>query len=323
MNTVPSPSKNTPKKYTAARKIQESGDINMSKNSAEKPKTQDSQEQSRLASWRNEIACFANDNPLITLAICSGFAAPLLKAAGKESFGFHFHGASSTGKTTLLNIARSVSGVKDRTTWRAALNALEAVASEHDKKLLCLDEMGEVFPDEVMGAVYRLTNGKGKQGANVQPSEWSVLILSAGELPINAVMDGKRLEPRLIDIPVNAKYGLLNDVHSSFEDSRDQITYLGRAGIEYAGAAVHKANSQTGEASPFKAIEVLGYASSKFLKEHLPTDAPSPVVRVAHNFAFVAEAGELATCTGVTGWATGMAYKHVGECFQTWLKNNG
>lgn len=286
------------------QEIQKSGEVNMNANNTANQTEQCNQLENRLDDWRNEVAVFANDNPLITLAICAGFAAPLLKALEKDNFGFHFHGASGTGKTTLLNIACSVAG-ESKHSWRATANALEVVAGAHDGHLLCLDEMHEIDSEGLRHAVYRLTNGKGKQGTDNIPAKWSTLLLSAGELPVNAVLDREGLEPRLIDIPVNAKDGAFND-------------YLNQASREFGGTAFTEFSLRLDDYIDYaEAYEAVFY--SVFWKS--PDLERSYLDRIAKNFAIVAAAGELASLLGVTGWPFGMAIKHVGECFKTCLEN--
>ena len=63
------------------------------------------------------------------------FAAPLLEPAQIESGGFHLVGTTSIGKTTALNVAGSVAGLKNIPNWRATVNALEGKAVESNHML--------------------------------------------------------------------------------------------------------------------------------------------------------------------------------------------
>ena len=58
------------------------------------------------------------------------FASPLLPLAQIESGGFHLVGTTSIGKTTALNVAASVAGLKTIPNWRSTSNALEGKAGE-------------------------------------------------------------------------------------------------------------------------------------------------------------------------------------------------
>ena len=64
-----------------------------------------------LEDWRMEIAALAMGNSRAVLAISAALAGPLVYLVGEESGGFHFFGASSTGKTAILHVASSVWGV--------------------------------------------------------------------------------------------------------------------------------------------------------------------------------------------------------------------
>ncbi len=63
-----------------------------------------------LEDWRREVAEPCIGNPLAMLALCQAFSGPLLQPLGMEGGGFHLHGASSCGKSTLLGVAASVWG---------------------------------------------------------------------------------------------------------------------------------------------------------------------------------------------------------------------
>lgn len=81
-----------------------------------------------VASWKADIGARCSGNSQMVMAVSLAFSGPLLAPLGMAGGGLHFRGASSSGKTTLLNIAASVWG--DRrliTPWRATSNGLEGV----------------------------------------------------------------------------------------------------------------------------------------------------------------------------------------------------
>lgn len=63
-----------------------------------------------LASWKDNVACYALHSTRFMLALCSVFSAPLLRFSGMESGGFQFFGESSTGKTSAMRFAASAYG---------------------------------------------------------------------------------------------------------------------------------------------------------------------------------------------------------------------
>jgi len=123
-----------------------------------------------LDQWRQQIAKPAAGNSRLTLALCTAFAAPLLKAYGIDRGGFlvHLRGNSSSGKTTALNVAASVFGKPSAFAiqWRATANALEGIAESRNDGLLALDEVGQATAKELEPLAYMLANGRGKERAN-------------------------------------------------------------------------------------------------------------------------------------------------------------
>ena len=62
---------------------------------------------------------------------------------------------------------------------------------------------------------------------------------------------------------------------------------------------------------------------TELLQEMLPKSAASEVSRVAHRFALVAFAGELATEYGITGWQPDKATAAAKTLFQAWVEARG
>ena len=69
------------------------------------------------------------------------------------------------GGFVLVRVAGGVLGGGEKgfiRSWRATSNGLEAVAELHNDSLLCLDELGQVAPEEAGRVAYMLANGTGK-----------------------------------------------------------------------------------------------------------------------------------------------------------------
>jgi hypothetical protein len=119
-----------------------------------------------LDSWQEQIACHAVGNSRLALALAAAFAAPLLQLNGGESGGFHYRGASSSGKSTTLIAGGSAWGGGNLRgyvrQWRATDNGLEGVALAHCDTLVCLDELSQIDAKAVGPAAYMLANGVGK-----------------------------------------------------------------------------------------------------------------------------------------------------------------
>jgi putative DNA primase/helicase len=154
-------------------------------------------------------------------AISCAFAGPTLALSGAESGGFHFVGQSSSGKTTALRAAASVSGNPDQLVhpWRATANGMEGLAALYNDGLLILDEIQQYDHRQAGEVIYLLGNGKGKtrasrMGCAKESASWLILFLSSGEISLRDMVEGqgKTLnagqELRLADIQADAGMGL-------------------------------------------------------------------------------------------------------------------
>jgi len=125
------------------------------------------------------------------LAASLAFSGPLLAPLGQLGGGLHFRGASSSGKTTLLNLAASVWGDRQLITqWRATTNGLEAIAATLNDMLLPLDEIAEILPRELHQAIYMLANGTGKARMTKEvvladQARWRLALISSGEISVD------------------------------------------------------------------------------------------------------------------------------------------
>lgn len=165
-----------------------------------------------LEKWQ-EVKRLIQGNTRLEFAYLVAFAGVLLDIAGMESGGFALEGASSSGKTTALQVASAVWGSREHLhQWRTTDNALEGLAVLHNDNILILDELGQATAEAVSNAVYMLANGQGKaradrRGEKRQAKKWNVLFLSSGEIGINQKLaeNGKKAKAgqcvRYIGIP--------------------------------------------------------------------------------------------------------------------------
>lgn len=293
-----------------------------------------------LEGWQNGVARFAVGNSRLVLALSAAFAAPLLYPTGAEGGGFHFRGASSTGKSTALVVAGSAwggGGIRGWVrTWRATSNGLEGVAAAHCDTLLCLDEMGQVDGREAGQIAYLLANGVGKSRASRTgearaAAEWRVLFLSSGEISLadKIAEDGRGRraaagqEVRIVDIPADAGagLGLFEDLHG-FPSADAFARSLKASAAEHYGhptrAFLQHLTDNFDEIAP----TVRGYVD-EFVGEHCPAGADGQVSRVAARFGLVAAGGEMASACGVLPWPAGEATRAAGRCFADWLAGRG
>lgn len=286
--------------------------------------------------WRDSVGRLAAGNSRLVFALSVAFAGALADVVGEDSGGFHFRGASSSGKTTALKVAASVWGDPSAypRLWRATANGLEGLAALHNDGLLILDELSQIDPKEAGEAAYLLANGQGKArasrtGTARAAARWRLLFLSAGEESLSALMAraGRKAnagqEIRLADIEADAGAGMgvFEVLHEQPSPAalalgvKDAATrYHGAAGLAWLRCIV---------ADRFKLADFIADGIKQFVEECVPADAAGQVLRVARRFALVAVAGELATHYGLTGWQEGEAISAARKCFAVWLESFG
>jgi putative DNA primase/helicase len=286
--------------------------------------------------WRDSVASLAQGNSRLTFAISVAFAGALAGITGEDSGGFHFRGASSLGKSTALRLAASVWGNPSKYVrlWRGTVNGLEGMAVLHNDGLLILDEISQIDPAAAGDAAYMLANGQGKvraqrNGLARTPQRWRLLLLSAGEESLTAIMSraGKRTsagqEIRLADIEADAGagMGIFQKLHTL--KSPAAVADAVRSGSDHYHGAVGIAWLEHLAKNRYQLSTFLSNSIKRFITDVIPADAAGQVERVARRFALVSVAGELATEYGLTGWSLGEATQGAHTCFNAWLEAFG
>jgi putative DNA primase/helicase len=296
-------------------------------------------ESGTLAGWIRHVAAPAAGNSRLVLALLTAFAGPLADLLNDEGGGVHLVGGSSLGKSTALVVAGSVWGGGGRggftQTWRATGNALEAIARAHSGTLLALDELGELDAKEAGSTAYLLVNGQGKaratRDAEVRArSEWRIMLLSSGEIGLGDKIaeTGKRAKAgqliRLVDVPADAGKGL-----GLFEDSKGHspanfskliksaaLDCYGTAGPVFAAVLAD---------DPETVLTTTRDRVAEIQKKLLDGAGESggQAFRVAHRFALIAAAGELATVALGLPWAENEAERAAAICFDAWRSTLG
>lgn len=295
-------------------------------------------EQGSLADWQEDVGRYCVGNSRFAFAVSAAFSGPLLKLVHGEGGGFHFHGGSSVGKTTIVEVAGSVCGgggdkgfVKQ---WRSTDNALEGTAYLHNDGLLVLDEVGQAQARVAGETAYMLANGQGKSrasktGAARKVATWCLVFLSTGELTMadKIAEDGRKAMAgqavRVVDISADAGKGLktLEALHT-FTNGGELANHFKSASKRHYGTPL-RAFLSTLTSEPKKATQRVTQHMEAFCKRYVPDGADGQVGRVARRFALVAAAGELATEYGVLPWPTGEATKAAATCFKAWLACRG
>lgn len=289
-----------------------------------------------LRDWQNGIGALSSGHVLPVLAISAALAGPLLHLAAQDGGGLNFFGPSSTGKTTLLRAAASVWGRGDSPgyirTWRATANGLEGAAASATDTALILDELGQVEGRDAAAAFYSLSNGAGKaraarDGALREPKSWRVLVLSTGEIPIEAKLSedrGRKVRAgqlvRMVDVRAERALGVFDHAGADGDPAQlaktfraAAVTAYGTAGPEFVRALI--AENVTGD-------DVRALVAD-FIAAHVPAGADGQVDRAAQRFGLIAAAGELATTFGITPWREGEATNAAADALARWIEGRG
>ncbi len=293
-----------------------------------------------IEGWQAGIASRAIGNRLLVFALGLAFVGPIMRALALEGGGFHFRGASSSGKTTLATSAGSVWGgggpLGFASSWRATGNALEGVAFGHSETALILDELALVDPAEAGNAAYALATGQGKarakqDGALRKRAEWRVMVLSTGEIGLADHMRSARLaqrtmagqELRLIDLAADAGAGMgaFEQLHGAAgaAEFADAIKEAAAKDYGLAGPLFVRRMIARGQPSGARARELL----ADFVAEARRGGDSGQIHRAALRFGAVAAAGELATELGVLPWPAGTAKAAALWLFGRWAEGFG
>lgn len=291
-----------------------------------------------LEEWRENVGRLCSGNSRLIVAASCGFTGPLLSLVGGECGGVHFHGPTSTGKSTALLVGGSVLGGRGRNgfvqSWRATANGLEAIAELHNDLTLFLDELAQMDPKEAAEIAYLLGNGTGKNrmsrniGARKKLS-WCLLFVSAGEITLadHAQTAGRRTkggaEVRLLNIEADAGagLGLFENIHGA--ESADAFArQLKDAARRYYGAPLraYLDSIARDRAAVEKAVRNF---QVEFLEKSVRAGAAGEVSRAAQRFALIGAAGEIATDAGITGWIENESRDAAARCFESWLASRG
>jgi putative DNA primase/helicase len=265
-----------------------------------------------------------------------GFSGPIpLLVGALGSGGVHWFGPSSTGKSTLLSGAASISGRptngKHVRSWNTTANVLEGIAELFNDNTLVMDEINQADPRDVNKIVYAIGNEVGKTradrtGAARNAAAWRVSFLSSGEKSIATVLDsiGQRAnagqQVRVLDMPVERKFGVYDVLHG--------FKYKSGAELSNAIVAAAKANyGHTGRefldkyTKDDRARVRQRYTEYCDTPEFSPEGASGQVKRVGARFALFALAGELALDYGIVPWREGTAADAAAEMFRVWRKD--
>ena len=265
-----------------------------------------------LSEWIETVARPACRTNAGILALSVGIAPVLLKFAPEEiNFMIHFHGKTTKGKSTLIQIASSIWGLnhKQGSSWNGTEKGLLDKAKQYRDRLLFLDELGagDMDPQAMSKMVYSLAGGQDRLrstagGKAIGGESFRTLVVSSGEFALEAGMSNGNKQPnrgtvhRCIDIEIrDAAAELLAPERGPFIDGLKQAT--------------NDAYGTAGKAFLTKLVE--RFPDAKSLSDHLRremgevlTDFGVPIndpvmKRSLERFALIVVAGELAVDFGL------------------------
>jgi putative DNA primase/helicase len=292
-----------------------------------------------LSGWQNSLGALTSGHRLPMFFISAALAGPLLDLIGLEGGGFHLHGVSSTGKSTIAAAAASVWGRGGipgfMRSWRTTANGLEGVAALHSDTCLIFDELGMIDCKDACSVAYQLASGSGKTRMNEfdgvrSTLTWRVLFLSTGEVTLaDKLAEARKRQSagqavRMVDLRADAGRGFgvfdnrgpLNNPKSLSDAIKEAArSHFGMAGPEFVRRIIEKGVEEI--ARYVKAV------MATFRESLVPTGADPQVLRVADRFGLVAAAGEVAIELGILPWSEHAAVQAAGACFRDWLDARG
>jgi putative DNA primase/helicase len=299
-----------------------------------------------LQGWKDTVAARCGGNSRLILGLGTSFAAPLLPLINIESGGFHLVGVTSQGKTTILSVAASVSGIKDIPLWRTTTNGLESTATAFNHLCLPLDEIHQADPKDVGNIAYMLANGRGKARmkkdlSNRKPKTWQLIVLSSGEVSLGNYMAQAGItqkggqEVRLPDVPAmptDAKYGCFETIHELEADRSKSAVELGAQFASALEAAVKEHHGTALDA--FLSRLVIDAANSEFVgnlskQVHLVAaklaegTVNNAIGRVAKRFALLQVVLGLAHKYDLLPFPVEDIEWGISTCFKAWLTARG
>jgi putative DNA primase/helicase len=290
-----------------------------------------------LQGWKDTVAARCGGNSRLILGLGNSFAAPLLPIINIESGGFHLLGDTSQGKTIILSVAASVTGIKDIPHWRTTTNGLESTATAFNHLCLPLDEIGQADPKDVGNIAYMLANGQGKARmkkdlSNRKPKTWQLMVLSSGEFGLGSYMKQANItlkggqEVRLPDVPAvpeGSIYGCFETIHGA--DSSAQFALALEAAVkEHHGTALDAFLSRLviDAADPAFVVNLVKQVHLVAAKLAEGT-VDSAIGRVAKRFALVQVVLGLAHKYDLLPFPVGDIEWGISTCFKAWLKGRG
>lgn len=294
-----------------------------------------------LKEWKRTIGAVCRGNHLHTFAILVSLTAPALKLLNEEGGFFHYVGSTSIGKSTILNVAKSVWGFKNLGSFRSTDNSLESVCKNSNDGAMFLDELSQVDADDLFKIIYMMANGvtKGRADRNGNAKEtthFTVLAQSTGEIGLEAKLAEKKLQVkggqliRMAEIDADRGKGLntfdvLNinpDTNTTFKTGKEQAEYLKSNTEENHGIVIDEFMRKiTTDIDGY--ITALKETKASWLKDKFTGDEGVEVARMAKRFSSVFATGIIAIELDIIPHSIAEIDRCIDEIFTNWLERFG
>ena len=168
----------------------DSGDVLLETVSPGEKKLADAfQIQGSIESWRRDIFDQVKDHPKVLFMIFASFASIILKDLEVSSFVVDLSGSTSQGKTTALQVSRTVWGTGDLINeWNVTRVSVERKAAFFNDFPLYMDDTRKADERILQSIVYQFSGGKAKgrgslTGQQEEPT-WNNILISTGEVSL-------------------------------------------------------------------------------------------------------------------------------------------
>ncbi|HED4459938.1 DUF927 domain-containing protein [Pasteurella multocida] len=279
-----------------------------------------------LASWQQEIANNVAGNPFMMLGVAVALSAPIIHLINAESFGVHIFGGSSTGKTTIANIASSIYGHPDeiRLSWLTTPLGISNEAQARNDGFMPLDEIGQSTNRKHVGDIaYSLFNGVGKiqgakEGGNRDLARWRTVVFSTGEIDLETYLTNVGIKTnvgqlvRLLNIPLQRA----TQFHHH-KDGKAHADHLNHASKLHYGVIGREWIKHLIDLHHNNAIEPLYRAILENRLNTLPNDCHSQVKRVMNRFAILETTLKLSL--DFTKWDVVECENAITKAFNEWV----
>lgn len=280
--------------------------------------------------------CAESDYMLITT--CGAFAGTVSSFFDRSSYNplFFLHGGTSTGKSTILEIASNLLPGGDETLSKnseTSNRGLEELLAKLNNTTAFFDELGKVLSaksnDQKEQFIHFLSNGEGttkSKNRKVQEqfpdAKWNLHMFAAGEDKFeNLISKGgqnRGTSARLVQLLVSGEAGVFNTAERSVKQRRSILDELLNVANNHDGYAWHRFTKYFVKHAD-KSIEFVQQQMKQFLKECELIEALDR--RRAEKFALLAATGELLIEHGYLELEEGYSQAAIRRLYDSYIQN--